>query len=113
MDEKAPKEQDFDTIVDVLRQEGAETACVFNCQMGKGRTTTGMILACLIKDVLYGEKKKYEEQAKPNPKDYDDEEDFLAEVAFFIRSNLHFYTFSVFTNTARPTGSVWGTRQHL
>ena len=49
MDEKAPQEADLDAILDVLRQKGPNTACVFNCQMGKGRTTTGMILACLVK----------------------------------------------------------------
>jgi hypothetical protein len=27
-------------------------------QMGKGRTTTGMILACLIKDILFGDTDK-------------------------------------------------------
>ena len=26
--------------------------------MGKGRTTTGMILACLIKDILFGDTSK-------------------------------------------------------
>ncbi len=26
--------------------------------MGKGRTTTGMILACLIKDILFGDSEK-------------------------------------------------------
>ena len=49
VDEKAPKEENLDDILNVLRQQGPDTACVFNCQMGKGRTTTGMILACLIK----------------------------------------------------------------
>ena len=49
VDEKAPKEENFDDILDVLRAQGADVACVFNCQMGKGRTTTGMIISCLIK----------------------------------------------------------------
>ena len=49
VDEKAPSEQNFDDILGVLRQQGPETACVFNCQMGKGRTTTGMVIACLVK----------------------------------------------------------------
>ena len=49
VDEKAPSEQNFDDILGVLRQQAPDTACVFNCQMGKGRTTTGMVLACLIK----------------------------------------------------------------
>ena len=33
VDEKAPSETDFDTILEVLRHEGPETACVFNCQV--------------------------------------------------------------------------------
>ena len=33
MDEKAPREVDFDTIVQVLRKEDKDTACVFNCQV--------------------------------------------------------------------------------
>ena len=53
MDEKAPQEADLDAILDVLREQGPNTACVFNCQMGKGRTTTGMILACLVKGIVF------------------------------------------------------------
>ncbi len=33
VDEKAPTEKDFDTIVKELRVEGPRTACVFNCQV--------------------------------------------------------------------------------
>ncbi len=81
MDEKAPREEDFDTILGELRGEDRETGCVFNCQMGKGRTTTGMILACLVKDVLFGDPgKKFPAAAAVNPKDYEDEEDADVEV---------------------------------
>lgn len=52
VDEKAPRECDFDAMLSELKGADANTACVFNCQMGKGRTTTGMIVACLIRDVL-------------------------------------------------------------
>ena len=71
VDEKAPRECDFDAMVEELKGLDANTACVFNCQvrirtclqniewevlfqMGKGRTTTGMIVACLIKDLVHG-----------------------------------------------------------
>lgn len=54
VDEKAPAERDFDDLVNFLRDDEADTACVFNCQMGKGRTTTGMILSCLYKHVFFG-----------------------------------------------------------
>merc|ERR1712212_485021 len=54
VDEKAPAERDFDVLVNFLKDDEPETACVFNCQMGKGRTTTGMILSCLYKHVVFG-----------------------------------------------------------
>lgn len=55
VDEKAPRECDFDDMVEELKGVSKNTACVFNCQMGKGRTTTGMIVACLIKDIVQGQ----------------------------------------------------------
>lgn len=55
IDEKAPTEGDFDAMLQQLQQTGTETACVFNCQMGKGRTTAGMIIACLVKDIVFGQ----------------------------------------------------------
>ena len=75
MDEKAPNEKDFDDILSVLREQSPETACVFNCQMGKGRTTTGMILACLMKDILYGDPAKtYYIDDTVNPDEFDEDE---------------------------------------
>ncbi|KAL8544739.1 hypothetical protein ACS0TY_005100 [Phlomoides rotata] len=47
-DEKSPKEQDFDTLVQKISQANVTTEIVFNCQMGRGRTTTGMVIATLI-----------------------------------------------------------------
>ncbi|GJN24153.1 hypothetical protein PR202_gb11875 [Eleusine coracana subsp. coracana] len=41
-DEKAPKEGDFDNLVCRISQVDLETEIVFNCQMGRGRTTTGI-----------------------------------------------------------------------
>lgn len=83
VDEKAPSEADFDTILEVIRHEGPDTACVFNCQMGKGRTTTGMILACLIKDILFGDSEKiyYKDSDLVDPKDYSDEDEVAEERA--------------------------------
>lgn len=75
VDEKAPSEKDFDDISEVLRKQPKDTACVFNCQMGKGRTTTGMILACLLKDIMYGNpNKKYWVDDTVNPDEYDEDE---------------------------------------
>ncbi|KAJ7557303.1 hypothetical protein O6H91_05G121100 [Diphasiastrum complanatum] len=47
-DEKSPKERDFDLLVQRISRTDAGTAFVFNCQMGRGRTTTGMVIATLI-----------------------------------------------------------------
>lgn len=47
-DEKSPKEQDFDVLVHKISQAHIRTEIVFNCQMGRGRTTTGMVIATLI-----------------------------------------------------------------
>jgi len=47
-DEKAPKEGDFDNLVRRISQVDLETEIVFNCQMGRGRTTTGMVIATLV-----------------------------------------------------------------
>lgn len=50
--------------------------------MGKGRTTTGMILACLVKDILFGDSSKiyYKDSDLVNPKDYSDEDEVAEEV---------------------------------
>ncbi|XP_078444624.1 metal ion-binding protein isoform X2 [Wolffia australiana] len=47
-DEKAPKEQDFDILVQRIAQADLNTEIIFNCQMGRGRTTTGMVIATLV-----------------------------------------------------------------
>ena len=49
--------------------------------MGKGRTTTGMILACLLKDVFYGDKdKKYYKDNTIKEQDFSDEDEYFEEV---------------------------------
>jgi protein-tyrosine phosphatase len=40
-DERSPGLREFDGLVEVLKAVDAATAVYFNCQMGKGRTTTG------------------------------------------------------------------------
>jgi len=51
VEERAPPESCFDILVDSLKHEPAATQCVFSCQMGRGRTTLGMIIACLVKEI--------------------------------------------------------------
>jgi len=48
-DEQAPEERDFDDMVDRIRDVPEDTHLVFNCQMGRGRTTTGMVIACMMR----------------------------------------------------------------
>lgn len=48
-DGKAPKSSDFDTLARNIAAACTDTAFVFNCQMGRGRTTTGTVIACLLK----------------------------------------------------------------
>ena len=49
--------------------------------MGKGRTTTGMILACLLKDMLFGDPNiKYYKDDKVTTEEFPDEDEYLEEV---------------------------------
>ncbi|KAH9593330.1 hypothetical protein LSM04_000660 [Trypanosoma melophagium] len=54
-DEQSPGVEDFDALVTALlpsittHMDRRETlSFVFNCQMGRGRTTTGMVICCLL-----------------------------------------------------------------
>ena len=49
----------IDTIVESLKHEPASTPCIFNCQMGKGRTTLGMVAACLVKEITITAELRY------------------------------------------------------
>merc|ERR1712193_197910 len=48
--ETAPDEECFDQILAALKNTTASTPIVFNCQAGISRTTTGMVIASLIKE---------------------------------------------------------------
>ena len=41
IEEKTPREDCFDILVDSLKIEPASTVCVFSCQAGRGRTSLG------------------------------------------------------------------------
>ena len=82
VDEKAPQDKDFDAALTAMRNTDADTACIFNCQMGKGRTTTGMILAVLLKDILFGDTSiKYYKNDKVTKEEFPDEDEYLEERA--------------------------------
>ncbi|KAJ7324225.1 hypothetical protein JRQ81_017245 [Phrynocephalus forsythii] len=47
----APEEKDFDQLLEAMKAalaEDSQTAFVFNCHSGRGRTTTAMVIAVLI-----------------------------------------------------------------
>lgn len=70
VDEKSPSEKDFESMAKALVQERYDSAFVFNCQMGKGRTTTGMVIGCLIKDAQNDPFKKFELRRRPGREDH-------------------------------------------
>ena len=51
VEDQMPDESCFDRIISALKDEPASTPCVFSCQMGKGRTTVGMVVASLLKEI--------------------------------------------------------------
>jgi len=48
--EEAPTEESFDQIVALLKDTSASCPVVFNCQAGLTRSTTGMLMAALVKE---------------------------------------------------------------
>ena len=53
-DEQAPIPRVFDLMMSRVGDTGGQTDVLFNCQMGRGRTTTGMVIACVLKMVRNG-----------------------------------------------------------
>ncbi|KAJ2964084.1 hypothetical protein NQZ79_g1039 [Umbelopsis isabellina] len=51
-DEQAPIPDVFDQLVRRMQNANAGVDVLFNCQMGRGRTTTGMVTACLLTMIL-------------------------------------------------------------
>jgi len=50
-EERSAGEACFDMMIEALKNEPASTPCIFSDQMGRGRTTSGMVTACLIKEI--------------------------------------------------------------
>ena len=50
-EERSAGEACFDMMIEVLKNEPASVPCVFSDQMGRGRTTSGMVVAALIKEL--------------------------------------------------------------
>eukprot|EP00884_Botryococcus_braunii_P001844 jgi/Botrbrau1/11660/Bobra.168_2s0015.2 len=56
-DGKAPQPSAFDAIYDGVTQADRRDPVIINCQMGGGRTTTAMVVACLVRNLLFGNEK--------------------------------------------------------
>merc|ERR1712242_131980 len=57
LEERAKPEMCFDMIVKALVEENpAKTQCIFSSQLGQGRTTFGMTVACIVKAVQMSSK---------------------------------------------------------
>ena len=46
------KERDFSEFFRHIRRSEAHSPLIFNCQLGGGRTTTGVVIACLVRRYL-------------------------------------------------------------
>jgi len=51
MEDRAPPEFCFDMMTDILKNVPASVPCIFSDQQGRGRTSLGMIIACLVKEM--------------------------------------------------------------
>ncbi|OJA21653.1 hypothetical protein AZE42_09324 [Rhizopogon vesiculosus] len=73
-DEQAPLPNALSQLLQRVRSGYQEAGdFIFNCQMGRGRTTTGMITACLISTTMnwQGEENDFEGQEDPSSIEYD------------------------------------------
>jgi hypothetical protein len=53
-DEQAPIPLIFDAFYERYSKAEPNSDFLFNCQMGRGRTTTGMVVCCLIEVICHG-----------------------------------------------------------
>lgn len=53
-DGSSPREAIFDQFYEAIWQTSRPDPVIFNCQMGAGRTTMGMVIACLIRARKFG-----------------------------------------------------------
>lgn len=78
-DEHAPLPETFDQIINVLKTTppcGSQYCFAWNCQMGRGRTTTGMVICCLLS--LHWPNSNIQLSAPPSPRSEEDADPHLA-----------------------------------
>lgn len=99
----------LDRVNDGLARAGD---LIFNCQMGRGRTTTGMVLAGLVATVLYGDYKMEKTMTPENePKGYEiqignGEDGVSEEEAYLNGSSLFLSTLEYLLIAAARNGST-------
>jgi len=93
-EDRAPPEFCFDMMTDILKSVPASVPCIFSDQQGRGRTSLGMVIACLIKEIqITSELRKmesidlvskatvddliFQKFESPLPKAQDDEDPFI------------------------------------
>ena len=54
-DEQAPEDEDFDVVFKRVKNAPKKGQLVFNCQMGRGRTTTGMTVGVMWRSLMGGD----------------------------------------------------------
>eukprot|EP01135_Chromosphaera_perkinsii_P003656 Nk52_evm35s250 gene=Nk52_evmTU35s250 len=54
-DECPPDSHALDSLINLVKRADKDTALIFNCQMGRGRTTTAMVCAALIFHIQHPE----------------------------------------------------------
>ncbi len=54
-DEQSPIPRVFDQLVDRLLTMDSDTDAIFNCQQGRGRTSTGLVITCLLQMIMGNE----------------------------------------------------------
>ena len=79
-DTKKPTDQDLDDLVKSLKDADPTQPLIFNCHAGEGRTTTGMVLASMLRRAQTGEehsvlkdkalREDIKEQGGHNPSNY-------------------------------------------
>eukprot|EP01006_Ploeotia_vitrea_P062648 TRINITY_DN84179_c0_g1_i1.p2 TRINITY_DN84179_c0_g1~~TRINITY_DN84179_c0_g1_i1.p2 ORF type:complete len:658 (-),score=411.56 TRINITY_DN84179_c0_g1_i1:43-2016(-) len=74
-DERTPSVDDFQRLLEVVKDADDGTAFHFNCQMGKGRTTVGMVIACLVHRAIHGGDEDGGDEDEDEDEDEDDDED--------------------------------------
>ncbi|KAK7031227.1 hypothetical protein VNI00_013643 [Paramarasmius palmivorus] len=72
-DEQAPLPDALSILLDRVRSGYSQAGdFIFNCQMGRGRTTTGMVSACLISTTMHWDTQQSDSNVLPEKEDEED-----------------------------------------